>query len=203
MTYNASQAGVTLYGNINGKFMNMLIKVVKILEKFTDNYEKRLNVTRLAGYLRLTPIEVDEVLSMILTFQDLFNTTFSEYKIKKEINDNQIFLITELRGLSNPIPKKINLSLEDCNLLSDVIYMFKFVKRGNGFDIKTNGTELLSNIKELWNYHPYFFEQNENGFMYPSEFGIKLGELILSYKKSSKVIETIQLNGHSIMVDKN
>ena len=81
--------------------------------------------------------------------------------------------------------------------------MFKFVKRGKGFNVEANCTELLSNIKELWNYHPYFFEKHESGLMYPSKFGLKLGELILSYNKSGKVIDSMHLDNHIILVDKN
>ena len=192
-----------IYSGKNSRFVSVIPKVIKILEKFADNYEKRLNFTKLAHKFNLTSYEVDYIITAILNFQELFVNTFEHYRVRKEIKDNQVFLVTEPKLANNIIPKKIRLLLPDFNLLSDVIYMFKFVKRGNGFDIKTNGTELLSNIKELWNYHPYFFEQNENGLMYPSEFGVKLGELILSYKKSSKVIETIQLDEHIIMVVRN
>ncbi|GAG82405.1 unnamed protein product, partial [marine sediment metagenome] len=185
MVYSASQRNEKFGNSKNGKQMRSITRVVKILEKFVGNYEKRLNFTKLSHLLHLTPTEVDEIITLIMSFQELFSTTFNKYSIKKEIKDNQIFLITEPKKTFHYIPNKIKLSSEDCNLLNDIIYMFKFVKRGNGFDVKANGTELLSNIKELWNYHPYFFEEHENG-LYPSEFGLKLGELILSYRKSGK-----------------
>ena len=200
MVYSASQRNEKFGNSKNGKQMRSITRVVKILEKFVGNYEKRLNFTKLSHLLHLTPTEVDEIITLIMSFQELFSTTFNKYSIKKEIKDNQIFLITEPKKTFHYIPNKIKLSSEDCNLLNDIIYMFKFVKRGNGFDVKANGTELLSNIKELWNYHPYFFEEHENG-LYPSEFGLKLGELILSYKKSGKNIEIITLDNHFIQVE--
>ena len=203
MVYSASQDGGKFLDNKNRKFVSVITRVVKILEKFTNNYKKRLNFTKLTHYLNLESSEVDEIITLILTFQELFTGTFNTYIMKKKIIDNQIFLITEPKKLYNSIPKKIKISPDNFNLLSDIIYMFKFVKRGKGFDVKANGTELLSSIKELWNYHPYFFEVNENGLMYPSEFGLKLGELILSYKKSGKIIESIPLDEHIIMVEKN
>ncbi len=204
MTSSASQGSKKFGSNKSVRFISVITRVVKILEKFTNYYEKRLNFTKLAGYLNLNPSEIDEVIILILTFQELFTRTFDTYIVKKKIIDNQIFLITEPKKCSQSIiPKKIKLSSKNFNLLSDIIYMFKFVKRGNGFDVKTNGTELSSSIKELWNYHPYFFEVNENGLIYPSEFGLKLGELILSYKKSGKVIESIPLDNHIILVEKN
>ncbi len=203
MVYSASQDGGKFLDNKNRKFVSVITRVVKILEKFTNNYKKRLNFTKLTHYLNLESSEVDEIITLILTFQELFTGTFNTYIMKKKIIDNQIFLITEPKKLYNSIPKKIKISPDNFNLLSDIIYMFKFVKRGKGFDVKANGTELLSSIKELWNYHPYFFEVNENGLMYPSEFGLKLGELILSFNKSGKVIDSMHLDNHIIMVEKN
>ncbi|MHA1987209.1 MAG: hypothetical protein ACW98D_11260 [Promethearchaeota archaeon] len=200
MVYSASQYSEKLGNSKNGKLMRSIIRVVKILEKFTGNYEKRLNFSKLSHLLHLTSSEADEIITLIMSFQELFSNIFNKHIIKKEIKDNQIFIITEPKKTLHYIPNKIKLSPEDCNLLSDIIYMFKFVKRGNGFDVKANGTELLSNIKELWNFHPYLFEEHENG-LYPSKFGVKLGELILSYKKSGKSIEIIDLDNHTIMVD--
>ena len=200
MVYSASLNSVKVANGKNSKIMSAIARVVMILEKFTGNYGKRLNFTKLSRLLNLSPSEVDRIIALILSFQELFSTTFDEYCIKKEIKDNQIFLIAELKKNNQCIPKKINLSTDNFNLLSDIVYMFKFVKRGKGFNVNTNGSELLSNIKELWNYHPYFFEEHENG-LYPSEFGVKLGELILSYNKSGKKIEFITLDNHTIQVD--
>ena len=203
MVNSAIQNSIKISGFKNGKIVRILTRVVKMLEKFKDNYEKRFNFTKLAEYLKLGPLEVDKIIILIFSFQELFIKTFDTYIIRKRIMDNQIFLITEPKILNNTIPNKIKLSLNDFNLLSDIIYMFKFVKRGKGFNVHANGTELLNNIKNLWDYYPYFFEINENSLMYPSKFGLRLGELILSYKKSGKVIESIHLDKHIIMVEKN
>lgn len=202
MTYSASQDSLESRKNSINKHLIILKKTIKILEKFETRYEKRLNVSKLVQHLNLTSLEIDAVLTSLLTFQDLFTNTFKHYIIKKKIIDNEIFLITSPK-LNSGIPKKIKLSCNDYDLLSDIIYIFKFVKRGKGFNVAVNGTELLSNIKELWNYHPYLFEEFENGLMYPSKFGLKLGELILSYKKSGKTIGEISVDNHIIMVSKN
>lgn len=202
MANTTEQYNLNVSSKTNGKFLNLFLRIMKILKKFEDSYQKRLNFTKLAQYLHLTPSDVGEVIGLILQFQELFSNTFDSYIVKKKIIDNQIFLITEPKVPSNIIPKKIRLSVESLNLLSDITYMFKFVKRGKGFDVKANGTELLSNIKELWNYYPYLFEVNTNGLMYPSAFGLKLGELILSYKKSGKFMESFSLDNHNIMVRK-
>ncbi|MHA2280728.1 MAG: hypothetical protein ACXAC5_07740 [Promethearchaeota archaeon] len=199
MAYSASQDSLKFHNRKN----HVITQVVKILEKFSLNYQKRLNISKLAGYLNLKPLEVDEIIGVILHFQELFTTTFARYSIRKQILNNQIFLLAEPKILINNIPKKIKLPLSEINLLNDIVYMFKFVKRGNGFDVEANGSELLNDIKELWEYHPYFFEEHEKGLIYPSEFGLKLGELILSYKKSGKKLDLITLDDHLIVVDNN
>ena len=75
------------------------------------------------------------------------------------------------------------------------------MKRGKGFDVHTNGTDLLKNVKELCDFYPYCFQEQKNGLIYPSEFGLKLGEIILSYKKSNKKIEKIEIGDTKIIAD--
>ncbi|MHA2220103.1 MAG: hypothetical protein ACXACY_29815, partial [Candidatus Hodarchaeales archaeon] len=104
-------------------------------------------------------------------------------------------------SILSSIPTKIRITPKHLNLLSDAIYMFKYVERGKGFDIKTNGSELLSSLKHLLEYHPYLFFANENGLIYPSELGLKLGELILSYKKGNKKVDIVELNEYTIIVE--
>ncbi|MHA2087869.1 MAG: hypothetical protein ACW972_06315, partial [Promethearchaeota archaeon] len=68
----------TIQENVKSNYRN-ITRVVKILEKFARNYNKRLNITKLAKYLKLNSHELDEIMSLILRFQDLFTTTFESY----------------------------------------------------------------------------------------------------------------------------
>ncbi len=86
MVYSASQRNEKFGNSKNGKQMRSITRVVKILEKFVDNYEKRLNFTKLSHLLHLTPTEVDEIITLIMSFQELFSTTFNKYSIKKGID---------------------------------------------------------------------------------------------------------------------
>jgi len=85
MVYSASQDGGKFLDNKNRKFVSVITRVVKILEKFTNNYKKRLNFTKLTHYLNLESSEVDEIITLILTFQELFTGTFNTYIMKKKI----------------------------------------------------------------------------------------------------------------------
>ena len=176
-------------------------QVLTILEGFKQNLNKRFNFSKLGLYLRLEPSEVEQIISLILTFQDLFDNVFKTYTIKKKIVNNQIYLITEPhRALQCLIPSKIRITKQHLNLLNDIIYFFKFVQRGKGFDVKGNGSDLLKNVRELFEYYPCFF-QEKNGLLYPSELGLELGELIISFKKNSKHLKKLQVKEHTIIVE--
>jgi len=88
-------------------------------------------------------------------------------------------------------------------LFNDIIYVFKFVKRGKGFDIYQNGSELLVNLKQLKVEHPYLFESKGNGIIYPSELGLNLGELIISYNKSNREIKKLTVDNFTFIVEKD
>jgi hypothetical protein len=181
--------------------VQVLHQILEVLSKFTDNYDKKLNFSRFASYFKLTPSEIETLISLLLNFQELYNNTFRQYSLKKKINNNQVYLVTEKIQKLGTIPGKIRMPQSHVNIFNDIIYYFKHVKRGKGFDIHTNGTDLLKNVKELCDYYPYYFQEQETGLIYPSEFGLKLGGLLLSYKKSNKQIKKIEIEDIQIIVD--
>lgn len=184
----------------NKEKLRSLHQIIQVLEKFSTNYEKRLNFEKLTQHLKLNSSEADDILSILLDFQDLFHHTLKGYYLQKKIVNNQLYLIPEKEDALSQIPKKIRIDKAHINLLNDIIYLFKIVKKGKGFDVDTNGTDLLINIKELCDYYPFLF-QRQNGFLYPSEFGLKVGELLLSYKKSNRTIDVLQLGDCEVRVE--
>lgn len=185
--------------NKNG-MTKTLTQIIEVLNKFSNNYEKRLNFEKLTQHLKLDSSEADEIVSLLLGFQDLFTQTFKGYRLQKKIVSNQLYLIPEKKSSLSTIPKKIRITKTDSNLISDIIYLFKFVKKGKGFDVVANGTELLSNIKDLCDFYPFLF-QRKNGLLYPSVFGQKVGELLLSYKKSNKPIDVLQIDDCEVRIN--
>ncbi len=185
----------------NRNLLQVLHQILDVLSKFAKNYNKRLNFSKFASYLKLNPSEVEEIIFLLLDFQELYETTLNKYSLKKRINNNQVYLVTEKIQKLNSIPLKIRMSQSHINQFNDIIYFFKHVKRGKGFDVQTNGTDLLKNVKELCDFYPYCFQEQQNGLVYPSKFGLKLGELLLSYKKSNKNIKKIDIEETQIVVD--
>jgi hypothetical protein len=181
-------------------YTKILLQIIEVLNEFSKNINKRLNFEYLVKFFKLSPQEADEHLSIILRFQELFGSIFKDFSLKKKIIHNKIYLVAEKNQTTRIIPKKVRMFESHLNLFNDIIYVFKFVKRGKGFDTNTNGTDLLKNVRELFDYYPYFF-QEENGLVYPSELGLNLGDLILSYKKSNKLIDILYLNDMIITVE--
>jgi len=187
----------------NKNLLLVLDQILDVLSKFANNYDKKLNFSKFANYLKLNPSEVEEIISLLLNFQELYENTFKQYSLKKKIENGQIYLITEKIQKLSLIPSKIRMSQSHVNIFNDIIYYFKHVKRGKGFDVLNNNTDLLKNVKELCNYYPFCFQERKTGLIYPSEFGLKLGELILSYKKSNKSLEKIEFENTEVLVNTN
>ena len=182
--------------------IHLLNRIIDVLSKYKENYGKKLNFTKLIQQLRIPNSEIDDFLSIILNFQETFEKVFKDYRLKKERKNNQVYLTIERDYKIKP-PNSIKISASHIKLLNDIIYTFKFVKRGKGFDINKNGTELLANLKKLKNKHPYLFESHGDGVIYPSELGLKFGDLIISYNKSNKVINNIQIENCTFIVEED
>ncbi|MFW9941326.1 MAG: hypothetical protein ACFFFT_09815 [Candidatus Thorarchaeota archaeon] len=185
----------------NKNLLQVLLQILDVLSKFADNYDKKLNFSKFANYLKLSQSEVEEIIVLLLSFQELYENTFKRYTLIKKIENSQIYLSTEKIQKLSMIPNKIKMSQLHVNIFNDIIYYFKHVKRGKGFDVLSNGTNLLKNVKELCDYYPYCFQEKKTGLIYPSEFGLKLGEIILSYKKCNKNIGKIKLENIEVLVD--
>jgi len=182
--------------------IHLINQILDILGKYSDNYEKKLNFTRLMQHLKIPTSEIEEFFSLILHFQEKFEHVFKEYRIKKKRQNSQIYLTVE-KKVKEKTPRIIKILASDLNLFNDLIYTFKFVKRGKGFDTSKNDSELLTNLKELKIKHPYLFDPHENGVIYPTELGLKLGELIISYNKSNKKIKNIQIENYTFIVEED
>jgi hypothetical protein len=184
------------------KILRILNQIVDYLGKFEDHYEKKFNFSKLAQLLNIPNSEVDEIIYLLLNFQEKFENVFRKYQLQKYRTNNKVYLITEKRHefTTQNIPDPIEISSSNIALLNDIIYVFKHIKRGKGFDVVRNGSELLGKVKQLKHKHPYFFISNGNSLVYPSELGSKLGEIIISYNKSNKQLEKVMIDDHTITV---
>jgi len=185
------------------KVIDTLNYIIDALEGFREDYTKKFNFTKLMEYLKVPKSEIDDIIYLILNFQDKFNDVFKNHILKKRINNGSLYFRAEPKKPKQRlifIPEVIEIKHSVLPIVSDLIYLFKYVKRGKGFDITKNGTDLLKRIKELQEEHPYLFEVKENGLIYPSELGLKFGELILSFSKNNKEFRDIKIDNYSFKV---
>ena len=185
--------------NSNGtqfkKFLQLFEQILDILKDFEDNYEKKLNFTKLVDIFNIPQVYTDELASFLIKVHNIFGNLFKNYNLKKRKENNIVYLITKKQ-----IPHEIIFTLTQIKLLNDLIYTFRRVKRGKGFDLSRKGTELLPNLKSLKSEHPYLFEKKDNGLIYPSLFGMKLGDLTYSYNKGNKEIKELTVDEYRILV---
>jgi predicted transcriptional regulator len=189
------------------KSWKLLNQIIDILKEFKNNYDKKFNFSRLMRYMKIPNSEMDDLIEVLLNFQEIFEDVFMEYRLKKKRANNQVYLITEKKEILfsqyYEIPSIIPISSSHLKVFNDIIYTFKFIKRGSGFNLTQNGTELLNNVKQIKLRHPYLFESKNHGLIYPSSIGLKLGELIISYNKSNKTIKKLTIDKHIFEVKKD
>jgi len=185
------------------KIIDTLNYVIDALEGFREDYTKKFNFTKLMEYLKVPKSEIESIIYLILNFQEKFNDVFKNHVLKKKINNGNLYLRAEPKKPDQRpifIPEVIEIKHSVLPIVSDLIYLFKYVKRGKGFDIKKNGTDLLKNIKNLQEEHPYLFEVKESGLIYSSELGLNFGQLLLSFNKNNREFTDLTVDNYSFKV---
>jgi hypothetical protein len=179
--------------------LSKIQKIMDILEEFRNNYSKRLNFSKIAKLLDLSPAEGEKIISILLQSQDLFTHIFQNHQLNKFVENNQVYLTTTPTYL-----KRYHvLTSTQIGLMNDIVYTFKNVKRGQGFAVEANSSILLKKIKKLQIQHPYLFDKRGNGLIYPSKIGLRLGEFILSCTRNNKEIKKIPIDNYIFMVDED
>ncbi len=184
--------------------------ILDALNAYKGNYHKKFNFGKLIAQLGISINESEDIIKLILKFQNLFHSTFNDYElIPKKINNSLYFLtekftskIQDKKEEKDNRNKTIELKLkqDELNMLNDIIYIFKHVNRGKGFDLSLNNSDLMHNIKSLKSSYPAIFYANGNNLIYPSKLGLELGETINSYFKCNRLFEKLIIDNYKITV---
>ena len=190
-------------------FVHKLSITIESLGAFKGKEGKKLNLSKLSEYLNLSKSELEELIDLILQFQEMFEHVFIDYIIRKKTQNGAIYFTLERREtVDNPqnsyqeieVPDKIQLNPHQINHLSDIIYLFQFIKKGKGFDLNEKSSELLDNLKRLMETHSYLFYKNGGDLLYPTALCLEFGNRILSYNKSNKQLTDLQIDTHTFEV---
>mgnify|MGYP006278778437 CR=1 FL=1 len=84
---------------------------------------------------------------------------------------------------------------------NDIIYTFRHIRRGKGFDPLDTSSELAQTIQEYYYKYPYLFIVGENGNLYPSRLGFELGRKLQAYIKTNRVPKKLNVFDFEIIIE--
>jgi len=172
-------------------------------QKFMDFMQKNLPIEQEQSFNLNDLSEQLNVSTKNLTFLFtifIYACEFShEYRDKIDIkisNDTVNFYYSK-RHL-----KEISLNIKDYKDISDIIYLFKNIQRGKGFEVKSNSNiPIIKKIEVLNNRYPFIFKRL-NGFIFPSEIGYKLGNVALSFKRTNQIPKKLDILNYRFIIRK-
>ncbi len=174
------------------KLLILLNQVIAAIGEFKNKYDKKFNFTGLIKHLNLPETETEGILSLILNFQEIFEDVFKNHRLERKNVGGKVYFIA--------IEKELRLTEEQARQISDIVYMFKRIKKGEGFDLNLNNSKLITNIKILRKQHSCLFKSNGSNKAYPSELCQKMGDTLLSCYKFNKKVESFTINNYRIVV---
>ena len=183
-------------------YLKILQQVLMALKSFEGKYEKKFNYSKLASYLRLSERTSLNFINFFLEIQEdfkEFSRIFQDHELSLKHEGGTTYLTA--KKIYNELPETIILKKEHVEWLSDMIYTFKHVKKGKGFDLKKYNVEMIKHLQLMMDYHPYFFIKNGNALIYPSRLALELGNILLTYKKLNKNLDAIEILNSNIRVE--
>ena len=174
-------------------------KLILALKAFKGKYEKRLNFNKLCVYLETNGKKKEVLLEILFEFQDLFKGILKDHLIVKEIKDGNTYICT--RPL-DPENKKapISISKQQIETLNDIIHVFRKVRKGKGFNISNQHTDLIKDLRKLYYSFPFLFRQNGHNLIYPTEIAIELGSKVSEYNKLNVDYTNIEIENYSFLI---
>ncbi len=191
-----------------------IIAFIEALKAFENNYDKKLNINKLFSLMSVPVNDRKVYIDILLEFQEIFHKILKDYELNIIEKDGCTYLKTKKthfikNRLENNIShkkenftEKMELSKSDLVFWNDFIYSFKNVRRGKGFDLSHNTSEICKTLGFLKQKYPCLFFSNGNGLVYPSKFGVELGSKINSYIKVNHDFKQIFLYGCKISIKK-
>ena len=188
--------------------LNRINTLVDALMGFKDNPGKRLNITKLGKYLRFSPSEIEDSVELILKIQTYVDKILKGYEVEKVTQGASVYLKLRAKsdddapslpiGSSPSPPEELTMSDTYKQCFNDLIYVFKRVKKGSGFDVSNPNKDLINKLLLLKEKYPPLFERRENGLIYPSKVGMKLGEAIITSNKTNRELREVSIEGITI-----
>ena len=78
-----------------GQFIEIMNHIIDALGEFKNRYDKKFNISELSKYLMIPKADIDKLTSLILNFQEKYETVFKNYHLKKRNANDKVYLIAE------------------------------------------------------------------------------------------------------------
>lgn len=105
-----------------------------------------------------------------------------------------------LMANTNQSIKQIQFSKKEILVWNDIIYTFRHIRRGKGFDPLDISSELSEDIQSFYYEYPFLFMVGERGDIYPSELGFKLGMKVYTYLRMNRLPDELRIDGYKIVL---
>ena len=163
--------------------------------KMKSNPPFSINLEELSEELDVPVDQITFFSKMLSSFYGNNNLTHNSLDIKPTSKDLEVTIKPEET-------KEVTLTQETYQIISDLIYFFKNINKGRGFEIYSDKDSSLHNkIKKLSESYPFFFRKL-NGFLYPSEVLYRLGTEAMSYKRSNQVPKELTILRYRFVIEK-
>ena len=178
-----------------------LTMIIDALSEFKGNYHKKFNFSKLVRILSVDASNIEDLIQLILRIQDLMHNVFKNHKLKKKNENGTIYFLAEkFNDIKEEKNKEntqiIQLQKDQIQLINDLIYTFKHIEKGKGFNLNNPNTEFLNKVKRLYYKHPFLFKKNGQELFYPTKICMKLGDMIYSYNIGNKKLNQTSIDNY-------
>ncbi len=157
-----------------------------VLSYLQEEESAHFNLERLSEELEIPISEIRGFSKILVSVYEIINKIRDDIDLK--ISKDELKFVQKKAGY-----KEISLSINGYQNISDIIYFFKNINKGRGFEINSQEhSSFRERIGKLKEQFPFLFRRL-NGFIYPSEVGYKLGLEALSFKRYNQIPKELDI----------
>lgn len=153
------------------------------------------NLKDLSAELGISLEELNNLFAMFVSAQELSRGKYE--CVKTQVSNDEVVFASDKEAR-----ELVSLKVEEYQNISDIVYLFKNIRRGRGFEANLDAdNSIIEKIRGLNKKFSFLFRRL-NGFIYPTEVCYKLGVEALSFKRSNKVPHSLSVLNYQFIIKK-